>query len=195
MRTKVTVLFKKCQCHQRQRKTMEIFQIGGDWRDMRAKLWPWTAGPGRQSLFIETDLEKIKNLLEQNKLFIIDSNDKGTKEPTIKFADELGMNIDDVREGISGALGYILGQLFTNPSLGTLFITGGDTLLQCMNTIGVKELEPVCEIQKGVVLSKFTFNGCSKYVISKSGGFGKNTLFLEILEKIVHTKNMWCCNS
>ena len=42
---------------------MEIFQIEGDWRDMRTKPWPWTAGPGRQSVFIDTDLKKIKNLI------------------------------------------------------------------------------------------------------------------------------------
>ena len=51
----------------------------------------------------------------------------------------------------------MLGKLFTSPALGTLLLTGGDTLLQCMNCVGIKELEPVCEMEKGVVLARFTY--------------------------------------
>ena len=49
---------------------MEIFQTEGDWRDMRTKPWLWTASPGRQSVFIETDLKKIENLIHSVGVFI-----------------------------------------------------------------------------------------------------------------------------
>lgn len=129
-------------------------------------------------------IEEIIGLLNNNQFCIIDSNDKGGNEATLEYSKKLGMSIEEVRKKISGALGYITGQIFTNPALGTLFITGGDTLLECMNYIGVNELEPICELEKGVVLSKFTYNNCTRYVISKSGGFGESGLLVDISEKI-----------
>lgn len=78
----------------------------------------------------------------------------------------------------------MLGKLFTSPALGTLLLTGGDTLLQCMNCVGIKELEPVCEMEKGVVLARFTYRGCTRYVITKSGGFGHEKLLLDLADRI-----------
>ena len=63
-------------------------------------------------------------------------------------------------------------------------LTGGDTLLQCMNCVGIKELEPVCEVEKGVVLARFTYRGCTRYVITKSGGFGHEKLLLDLADRI-----------
>lgn len=77
-----------------------------------------------------------------------------------------------------------MGEIFTSPSLGTLLLTGGDTLLQCMNCVGVNELEPLCELDRGVVLARFTYNGCTRHVITKSGGFGQETLLTNLAEQI-----------
>ena len=66
----------------------------------------------------------------------------------------------------------------------SLLLTGGDTLLQCMNCVGIKELEPVCEVEKGVVLARFTYRGCTRYVITKSGGFGHEKLLLDLADRI-----------
>ena len=65
-----------------------------------------------------------------------------------------------------------------------MLLTGGDTLLQCMNCVGIKELEPVCEMEKGVVLARFTYRGCTRYVITKSGGFGHEKLLLDLADRI-----------
>lgn len=138
----------------------------------------WNGNSGQEQL------RQIEKQLEEHSLCILDSNDRGGNEPTLAYAKEHGYSIEDIRQGIAKTIGYLVGELFTNPALGTLFITGGDTLLQCMNSVGVHELEPVCEMEKGVVLSKFTYKGCSKYVISKSGGFGHKELLVDLAQKI-----------
>lgn len=56
--------------------------------------------------------------------------------------------------------------------------------MQCMNCIGVRELEPVCELEKGIVLARFAWEGCPRYVITKSGGFGQEQLFTKLAERI-----------
>ena len=68
--------------------------------------------------------------------------------------------------------------------LGTLLLTGGDTLLQCMNSVGARELEPVCELESGIVLARFTYQGRTRYVITKSGGFGQEDLLVELADRI-----------
>ena len=69
-------------------------------------------------------------------------------------------------------------------ALGTLLLTGGDTLLQCMNSVGARELEPVCELESGIVLARFTYQGRTRYVITKSGGFGQEDLLVELADRI-----------
>ena len=68
--------------------------------------------------------------------------------------------------------------------VGTLLLTGGDTLLQCMNSVGVHELEPICEMEHGVVLARFGCGGTTRYVITKSGGFGQADLLTALAKRI-----------
>lgn len=125
-------------------------------------------------------LENLSAILHDSPYLIIDSNDEDGNSPTEKYAAEHALTVSDVRVGISHGLGEILGALFTSPDLGTLLITGGDTLLQCMQELKVTELEPICELYPGVVLSRFAFQGCAKLVLSKSGGFGQKTLLRDL---------------
>ena len=111
---------------------------------------------------------------------IIDVNEPRSSDQTGAYAQQHQMDLAAVRVGISQAIGHIVSGLFSSPALGTLLVTGGDTLLQCMETMGVKEVEPVCELASGVVLSRFTYNGYTRQVISKSGGFGSPTLLVEM---------------
>lgn len=129
-------------------------------------------------------LETLRAGLREHPLCIIDTNDHQGSSETARYAQELGLNIDGIRVGVSRSIGRIVGELFSEPSLGTLLITGGDTLLQCMRQMGVDQMEPVCEMEAGVILSRFTYQGCTRYVISKSGGFGKSDLLTELAEKI-----------
>ena len=127
----------------------------------------WQSEQGRK------DFQDIHRNLETHPLCIIET-----------YASAGNIQLEEIRLGIARSIGYLVGELFTSPALGTLLITGGDTLLQCMECVGVKELEPVCELEKGVVLSRFYYKGCSKYVISKSGGFGQETLLVDLARRI-----------
>lgn len=138
----------------------------------------WRTAAGQSSL------SAIEAMLEEHPRCIIETNDPGGNGPTAAYAKELGLGLEELRIRIAGALGELVGSLFTSPALGTLLLTGGDTLLQCMNSVGVRELEPVCELERGVVLARFTYNGCTRHVITKSGGFGNRELLLELTDRL-----------
>lgn len=142
----------------------------------RQKLEPdyWDSDQGRQQL------AQWLPLLQQGKHTIIDSNDPGSNQPTADYAKAQGLTLEDVRLRISGSLGQILKAISQENLPGTLLVTGGDTLMQCMNCMGIHEIEPLCEVEAGVVLSRFQYQGVSRYVISKSGGFGKADLLISL---------------
>ena len=138
----------------------------------------WQTEQGKEAL------QGIEDMLASHSHCIIESNDLGGNQPTADYAAALGIDRETLRVRISGCLGYLVGEIFASPSLGTLLLTGGDTLLQCMNCVGVNELEPLRELESGVVLARFTYNGCTRHVITKSGGFGQETLLTDLAEQI-----------
>ena len=123
-------------------------------------------------------------MLKHNPHCIIETNDARGNQLTAGYAAAHGLDLETVRVRIAGNLGLLVGTLFSSPYLGTLLLTGGDTLLQCMNCLGVSELEPVCELAKGVVLAKFTYQDRTRYIITKSGGFGQENLLTTLASKI-----------
>lgn len=146
----------------------------------RQKLQPgyWHTEEGAQAR------QEIEALLEEHPLCIIDSNDAGGNQPTADCARQMGLDLQAMRVQIASSLGDLVARIFHSPALGTLLLTGGDTLLQCMERAGVRELEPVCEMEKGVVLARFTYDGCTRHVITKSGGFGQETLFTDLADRL-----------
>ena len=146
----------------------------------RQKLEPgyWESGDGKAAL------EEIEAMLAANPRCMIETNDEGGNQLTADYAAARGIDLNGLRVGIASNVGHMFGALFGSPNLGTLLLTGGDTLLQCMNCLGVNELEPVCELEKGVVLARFTYKGCTRYVITKSGGFGQESLLIELADRI-----------
>lgn len=111
----------------------------------RQKLDPgyWESENGKEAL------QGINEMLAANPRCIIETNDEGGNQPTADYAAARGLDLEGLRVGIASSIGHMLGKLFTSPALGTLLLTGGDTLLQCMNCVGIKELEPVCRDGKG----------------------------------------------
>ena len=86
--------------------------------------------------------------------------------------------------GMDTALGVILPGMMNTDTARTMLITGGDTLLQCMDRMKVHQMEPLLEIFRGVVLSRFEAMGQARFVITKSGGFGEETLLSDLKQLI-----------
>lgn len=59
---------------------------------------------------------------------IIETNDEGGNEPTAAAADALGLTREAMRVRIAGGVGQLAGELRKSPAVGTLLLTGGDTL-------------------------------------------------------------------
>ena len=146
----------------------------------RQKLEPgyWASADGKAAL------AEIEAMLAANPRCIIETNDAGGNQLTADYAAARGIDLDGMRVGISGSVGQMFGALFGSEHLGTLLLTGGDTLLQCMNSVGARELEPVCELESGIVLARFAYQGRTRYVITKSGGFGQEDLLVELADRI-----------
>lgn len=144
------------------------------------KLMPdyWRSADGRMTL------DHIEETLAAHPYNIIETNDEGGNEPTATAADALGLTREEMRVRIASGIGQLVGALFASPAVGTMLLTGGDTLLQCMNSVGVHELEPICEMEHGVVLARFGCGGTTRYVITKSGGFGQADLLTALAKRI-----------
>lgn len=125
--------------------------------------------------------------LEQMKAqpwLILDANDEDDRNTaTAAYAAEHGLDTETLRSGISSALGDILPALLKGPER-SMLITGGDTLLQCMNRMQVSRMEPLTEVFSGVVLARFEKNGQTRLIMTKSGGFGQESLLTDIKARI-----------
>ncbi|MBE5807377.1 MAG: four-carbon acid sugar kinase family protein [Clostridiales bacterium] len=101
-------------------------------------------------------------------------------------AEAHGLAMGEARRRVAERLAAVYGELSADGGR-TALITGGDTLRACMDRIGCTQLEPFAELFPGVVLAKaFTARG-ERLVISKSGGFGKETL-LQDLRMVIEGK-------
>ncbi|MBQ9265275.1 MAG: four-carbon acid sugar kinase family protein [Clostridia bacterium] len=136
------------------------------------------------------DLESWRIANRQAPWMILDANDlEDGNKASAAYAAAHHMSMEDVRRSISGALGRILPRMLDGMAKKTVLITGGDTLLQCMNAMRVTQMEPLLEVFPGVVLSRFTVDGQPQLVITKSGGFGKETLLCDLKKLIEDQQN------
>ena len=126
-----------------------------------------------------------KEQMESNDWMILDANDTDPRnmDTAVRAAEE-GLSIEDVRQRISESLGIILSGITDSCTDRTLLITGGDTLLESMNRMKVFRMTPLTEVFPGVVLSRVVLHGRPRLVITKSGGFGNETLLTDLKELI-----------
>ncbi len=125
----------------------------------------WNSSQGEKKL--EQFIKEEKNNL------IIDSNDPKDNTSCKEYIKKKGYTTSTIRYKISQTMGVILKKLIDKGMKGTYLITGGDTLFGFMNAIGVYELNPIEEISSGCVLTSLNYNKKNYYIITKSGGFGK----------------------
>ena len=128
----------------------------------------------------ERTIGEIGRQLDCAQWCIIDVNDPARQPELEADAAQRRMDVNDVRRAVADSVGELFRQLIGSHTVGTLLITGGDTLRCCIDYIGLCEIEPLGELETGVVLSRFVYQGRAHHVITKSGGFGEETLLLEI---------------
>ena len=95
-----------------------------------------------------------------------------------------GMARSEIRSRIGQSLGQLTQQFLDQGIKCTLLFTGGDTLFQSMQVLGIEKIRPFCELSPGVVLAELSFKGRQIQVITKSGGFGHRELFEEISQLV-----------
>ncbi|PEQ95176.1 hypothetical protein CN481_04770 [Bacillus sp. AFS006103] len=87
---------------------------------------------------------------------------------------------NELRFRIGQSLGYLVKNLISNGIKRTILFTGGDTLYQSMRVLGITEIKPMKELFPGIVLGNIDFKDEKHYVITKSGGFGDEDLFIKL---------------
>lgn len=124
---------------------------------------------------IKTWLKEIKSSHA-----ILDANNPTETALTDEYIKFHNLSINQVRVGISRAITEVAKSLLDKGLEARLMCVGGDTLLSLMQRVGVNELVPICEIEKGVVLTSFVYNGKNYNIMTKSGGFGSEDLLVKI---------------
>ena len=142
------------------------------------KLSPtWPGGPE----CVNAGAEWLAEIADSNA--ILDANNPDDKTKTDSYIHEHGLTVDDVRLNISRSVTGAAKAVIDAGLNARLMCVGGDTLLALMNAVGVCELVPLCEVQPGVVLTSFTYNGKRYYIMTKSGGFGEKDLLVRLAGK------------
>lgn len=115
---------------------------------------------------------------------ILDANNPNEISKTNEYISQHNLTPDEVRLNISRSVTGAAKAIIDGGLDARLICVGGDTLLALMQAVGVHELVPMCEVEKGVVLTSFTYNAKSYYIMTKSGGFGEKELLVKLAEKI-----------
>lgn len=139
----------------------------------------YETGAGKEAL------DAWKQVCRRERRCIIDTNDEDGCGDTLAYAEELGISMEELRVRISTTLGFIIKELVNAGIDSTLLITGGDCLVGFMKHIGCDEISPVCEMAPGTVLSEIELQNRAIGVITKSGGFGQETLLTDLAGTIL----------
>lgn len=150
-------------------------------REQKLEEGYWNTGEGKR------ELEKIRKKASDYKGFIIDS---GSHEEALKETGRAGKGTIMGNESakIAWVMGGVLKFLLDQGLRAVLFIIGGDTLRGFMERLQVSEIEPICELEAGIIYSRFAYRGRSYDLITKSGGFGGREVIQELFQYIVDGK-------
>ena len=128
--------------------------------------------------------DSLFSLAKNSKKIILDTFSAPENENADSIAQKIGLSASEVRFRIADSLGATAMQMVERGLDFTFCLTGGDTLSGFMRIIGAKELTPIAEIGKGAVLSALEWQGKQIQIISKSGGFGSENIFLQMYNAV-----------
>lgn len=78
---------------------------------------------------------------------------------------------------VSGNFGKIIAGMLRLGLKCILAVTGGDILCNVVHYLGCNEVEPLAEIERGVVLARMDSRFGEQFIVTKSGGMGSNDVY------------------
>lgn len=114
----------------------------------------------------------------------LDTFDLEGQESVQEYISRKGIDSNSIRFSISGCYGKIVKYLVEKGLDLTVLMTGGDTLMGFMKEIGVNQISPVSEVGQGTVLSRLYWKDRVLQVISKSGGYGEEDVFVRAADRV-----------
>ena len=135
-------------------------------------------------------LQELLTAAAAHEKCILDAGDGTETLLTAETQAKYGLTEETLRTRITASIGALVTALLPASCPDALMITGGDTLLACMDALGIHVLEPVRELFPGVVLSHIRYQGRSYALITKSGGFGSEGLLEALYQKL---SGQSCC--
>ena len=85
---------------------------------------------------------------------------------------------------IAEYMGELVNEVISSGFAGTLVIVGGDTLTGILSGIDCALIDPICEIEPGVVFATGICSDKQFNIVTKSGGIGSEDVFAKIREFI-----------
>lgn len=134
----------------------------------------WLSSEGKE------EIQSYLDLMEKHPLIIFETLSDETTAGIVVHRETENLPISEYRFRIGKSLGALTQSLWERHSKDTFLFTGGDTLFQSMEVLGINEIRPIAEISAGVVVSTIEWNQQERKVITKSGGFGNEELFENI---------------
>ncbi len=89
---------------------------------------------------------------------------------------------DDKASRIASWMGELAKAVSKHSEELTMMIVGGDTLRGFISTMHITQIEPIYEIDPGIVLAQYRYEDNCRYMITKSGGFGKDEQLMNTLQ-------------
>lgn len=119
-------------------------------------------------------LKKINKEVEKNHNVAISV---GSEE--ISKQDQISL-----RENVGQRLGRIAYEIIDQNKDANIFIIGGDTVVSLMYELDNPKIMPIKLLSDGVVLSELKYSDNKLNLITKSGGFGKEDVLIEVMRKL-----------
>lgn len=133
----------------------------------------WPDSPDADAL-----LEKVARACVSEKMAIVDVNGERLNDAVL--AETYDISVENLPTRICSNLGRFVKRLADYDVDCLIFIMGGDSLLGLARWMKMSDLTVLGQIAPGVVLSRFSYRGKSRYLLSKSGAFGEPDLFLKV---------------
>jgi len=114
----------------------------------------------------------VELIREQGAALISAAKSSLEAELVYTFGSASGLSLENIKTIISRNLGQLLYGIYSVMPYVIPVIFGGDTLSQVLHAFKTIAIHPICEVERGTVLSQVTCKEGSLFLVSKSGSFG-----------------------